>query len=132
MAKRPLVLVVDDTDDNRELYMDYLHFAGFTVVGANDGEDAIEKARSLSPCAILMDLTMPGVDGWEATRLLKSDDATRDIPILVVTGHAEAVAKKRALEAGCDVFLSKPALPASVARHVIRLVTARQAFLTAR
>jgi hypothetical protein len=79
LATPPFVLVVDDIADHREMYIEYLRFAGFRVAGAADGASAIDAARTLRPSVILMDLSLPGIDGWEATRILKSDPQTRDI-----------------------------------------------------
>ena len=86
----PLILVVEDFDDAREMYRDSLQFAGLRVETARDGREAIEKARTLQPDLILMDLSLPGIDGWEATRLLKSDPATRRILIVALSAHALA------------------------------------------
>lgn len=119
--KRPLVLVVDDIVDNREMYLEYLRYAGFRVAGAVDGETAVELARTLRPTLILMDLSLPGIDGWEATRTLKSDPVTRDILVVALTGHAEPACEARAMLAGCDLFLAKPSTPQDVADHVARL-----------
>lgn len=126
MRRRALVLVVDDTADNREMYMEYLRFKGFSVIGAVNGAEAIAKARQARPSVILMDLTMPGIDGWEATRILKSDPATRGIRIVALTGHAEPWSRARAMLVGCDLFLPKPMLPADVAAHIIRLLDAAE------
>jgi CheY-like chemotaxis protein len=78
-APKPLILVVEDFDDAREMYRDYLEFSGYRVETARDGREAIDKAQALKPDLILMDLSLPGVDGWEATRLLKSDPVTRHL-----------------------------------------------------
>ncbi len=121
-TRAPFVLVVDDTPDNREMYMEYLRFAGFRVEGAADGESAIEAARSLRPAVILMDLSLPGIDGWEATRILKADPETRDICIIAVTGHADAACRARALLVGCDFFLAKPTTPAELTEHIVRFL----------
>jgi two-component system, cell cycle response regulator DivK len=120
--RRPFVLVVDDMRDNREMYMEYLRFAGFRVAGAADGEAAIEAARTLRPSVILMDLSLPGIDGWEATRVLKADRETRHIHIVAVTGHAEPTCRARAMEVGCDLFIAKPSLPEEIAQHIVRLL----------
>lgn len=119
-VRPPLVLVVDDFVDNREMYVEYLEHLGFRVLQASDGATAIATARAKRPSAIVMDLSLPGTDGWEATRVLKADPATRDIVIVVVTGHAEASSKARATEAGCDAFLTKPCLPADIAAALRR------------
>jgi two-component system, cell cycle response regulator DivK len=115
---RPLVLVVDDNPDNREMYMEYLCFAGFRVVGAENGQSAVELARKRRPSVILMDLSLPGMDGWEATRILKSDPRTRGIHIVAVTGHAEPACHARAMLVGCDLFVAKPSLPEEIAAYV--------------
>jgi two-component system, cell cycle response regulator DivK len=116
--KRPRILVVDDVADNREMYMEYLKFAGFGVMGAVDGATAIEVARSHHPAVIVMDLSMPGIDGCGATRALKADPATRDILIFAVTGHAEASYREEAARAGCDLFLAKPCSPQELVEHI--------------
>ena len=104
----PLILVVDDYDDAREMYRDYLEFAGFRVETARDGREAIEKARALQPDLILMDLSLPVVDGWEATRRLKANAALQHIPIIALTAHAMTGDEAKARAAGCDDYLSKP------------------------
>jgi two-component system cell cycle response regulator DivK len=118
--RRPCILVVDDVADNREMYMEYLKFAGFSVLGAVDGATAIEAARSHHPAVIVMDLSMPGIDGCGATRILKDDPATRDILIFAVTGHAEASYREQATLAGCDLFIPKPCSPRDLVEHVCR------------
>ncbi len=105
------VLVVDDFDDAREMYAEYLEFAGFQVETARNGAEAVEKAQDASPDIILMDLSLPVMDGWEATRLIKQDARTRDIPVMALTGHVLAVSENHAKEAGADEFVAKPCLP---------------------
>jgi CheY-like chemotaxis protein len=108
------VLVVDDYEDNRQMYAELLAFAGFAVVQASNGAEGIAVAQAVLPSLIVMDLSLPVMDGWEATRRLKSDDRTKHIPILAVTGHApEGLAGHSAAveEAGCDGFLAKPCTP---------------------
>ena len=80
--KTPLVLVVDDYEDTRTIYSEYLRFAGFRVIAANDGAEAVAMATELGPDVVVMDLAMPGVNGWTATRMLKSDPRTKDIFVL--------------------------------------------------
>jgi two-component system cell cycle response regulator DivK len=113
-----LVLVVDDFHDNREMYMQYLSFAGYRVAEAVDGEDALAKALSLLPDVIVMDLSLPRLDGWEATRRLKKDPLTRAIPVIALTGHALAGHAEGALGAGCDAFLTKPCVPSELEARV--------------
>jgi two-component system, cell cycle response regulator DivK len=113
-----LVLVVDDFHDNREMYMQYLSFAGYRVAEAVDGEDALAKARSLLPDVIVMDLSLPRLDGWEATRRLKKDPLTQGIPVIALTGHALAGHAEGALGAGCDAFVTKPCVPSELEGRV--------------
>jgi two-component system cell cycle response regulator DivK len=109
--RAPLILVVDDFADNREMYTQFLEFSGFRVAEAQNGHEALEKAFALNPDLIVMDLSLPGLDGWEATRQLKANDHTRRIPVIALTGHALAGHSKGAMEAGCDAFITKPCLP---------------------
>jgi CheY-like chemotaxis protein len=120
----PLVLIVDDFEDIRDAYADFFVFRGYRVAAAADGEQAIEQATALLPDLILMDLSLPGMDGWEATRRLKSDDATRHIPIVALTGHALAGASDGAKKAGCDSFVTKPCLPDDLVVEVRRMLNA--------
>jgi CheY-like chemotaxis protein len=103
-----LILVVDDYADSRELYADYLDYSGFSVEQAATGSEALRKAIAGVPDLILMDLSLPDVDGWEATRRLKADGRTRQIPVLALTAHAMRSHAKSAQEAGCDGFIAKP------------------------
>ncbi len=119
-APDPLVLVVEDFDDAREMYRDYLEFAGFRVETARDGREGIEKARALQPDLILMDLSLPGIDGWEATRLLKAAPETRQIIIIALSAHALATEGERARAAGCDGFIAKPCLPPDLVLEITR------------
>jgi two-component system cell cycle response regulator DivK len=118
----PLILVVDDYQDAREMYAEYLQFSGFRVAEARNGNEAIEQAFALKPDLILMDLSLPGMDGWEATRVLKADDRTRSIPVVALTGHALAGASEGAKKAGCDSFVTKPCLPDDLVVEVRRML----------
>jgi CheY-like chemotaxis protein len=118
----PLVLVVDDFLDAREMYAEYFAFAGFRVAEAANGAEAIQKAFALTPQVILMDLSMPGMDGWEATRRLKADRRTKNIPVIALTGHALAGFPESAKKAGCDAFVTKPCLPDTLVREVRRVL----------
>jgi CheY-like chemotaxis protein len=116
--KEPVrVLVVDDFEDNRLMYAEYLVHVGYSVETAV-GVDAISKARKFCPAVVIMDLSLPRMDGWEATRIMKSDPATKGAHIVAVTGHGEPKYIERAREAGADDFLLKPCLPAVVAEKV--------------
>ncbi|HYT75313.1 MAG TPA: response regulator [Vicinamibacterales bacterium] len=119
---RPLVLVVEDYQDAREMYAAYLQFSGFQVAEAANGIEAVEKTQQLLPDIVLMDLALPRMDGWEATRRLKSDPRTSHIPIVALTGHALAGHAEGAREAGCDAFVTKPCLPDALVAEIKRLL----------
>ena len=121
---QPLILVVDDYQDAREMYAEYLQFSGFRVAEARNGNEAVEQAFALTPDLILMDLSLPGMDGWEATRRQKGDDRTKHIPIVALTGHALAGASEGAKKAGCDSFVTKPCLPDDLVIEVRRMLGA--------
>lgn len=123
----PLVLVVDDVDHGREIFAEYLEYRGFRVATAADGLEALDKAFELLPDVILMDLSLPGIDGWEATRRLKQDDRTRAIPIIALTAHALAAAHDKAREVGCNAVVTKPCLPKDLELEVRRQLDARTA-----
>jgi two-component system cell cycle response regulator DivK len=118
-----LVLVVEDYQDAREMYSAYLQFSGYRVEEATNGMEAIEKAIELTPDIILMDLALPKVDGWEATKRLKSDPRTKHIPIVALTGHALAGFAEGAREAGCDAFVTKPCLPDALVAEIRRMLS---------
>ncbi|HTM02939.1 MAG TPA: response regulator [Vicinamibacterales bacterium] len=120
--RSPLILVVDDYQDAREMYAEYLQFSGFRVAEARNGNEAVDQAFALKPDLILMDLSLPGMDGWEATRRLKADASTRHIPIVALTGHALAGASEGAKKAGCDSFVTKPCLPDDLVVEVRRML----------
>ena len=119
---RSLVLVVEDYQDAREMYAAYLKFSGFDVAEATNGVEAIEKSIELMPDIILMDLALPKMDGWEATRRLKGDDRTKHIPIVALTGHALAGHAEGAKQAGCDSFVTKPCLPDALVAEIQRML----------
>jgi len=127
VTRKPLVLVVDDFADNREMYSEYLSFSGYEVIEARNGKEAIEAAQERLPDIIIMDLSLPVMDGWEATRRLKADDRTRGIPVVALTGHALAGHSKGAKEAGCDSFLAKPCLPDQLVREIRRMLATGKA-----
>jgi CheY-like chemotaxis protein len=114
----PLILVVDDVPDARAMYAVYLTHHGFRVVEATNGVEAIEQAYSHAPDLILMDLGLPHLDGWEATRRIKADPRTQHTPVLAISGHAYADAMTRAETAGVDAFFVKPCLPRDVVAKI--------------
>ena len=121
-TERPRVLLVDDYSDAREMYSEYLRFSGFDVVEAANGVEALQRALDSSPDIILMDLSLPVMDGWEATRRLKQDTRTARIPVVALTGHALSGISEGAKSVGCDAFVTKPCLPEDLVqqiRHVL-------------
>jgi len=126
------VLIVEDNDDARQMYARYLEHCGFAVSEARDGAEALRKAGRDRPQVIVMDLALPCVDGWEATRRLKARSTTRDTPIVALTGHALAGHEKVARSAGCDAFLAKPCLPDELAAEIRRLLKARKTRVSSR
>jgi CheY-like chemotaxis protein len=123
-SERPRVLVVDDYPDAREMYSEYLQYSGFDVIEAGNGVEALERAADSAPDIILMDLSLPVMDGWEATRRLKADQATADIPIVALTGHALAGILEGARKAGCDAFVTKPCLPEDLVKEIQKVLSA--------
>jgi two-component system cell cycle response regulator DivK len=105
MAK---ILLVEDNEMNRDMLSRRLERKGFSVSMAIDGAEGLDKARSDTPDLILMDMSLPVIDGWEVTRRLKADEATRRIPVIALTAHAMASDEQKAREAGCDDFDTKP------------------------
>lgn len=120
------MLIVEDNEQNRVIYRTILEHYGFHVVEAWDGEAGIRKVREGRPDVVLMDISIPKVDGYEATRILKADPATSAIPIIALTAHALAEDRARALEAGCDAYISKPAEPGHVAATVQQVLAGRR------
>ena len=116
--ERPRVLLVDDYADAREMYSEYLEFSGFDVIEAANGMEALQRAAEESPDIILMDLSLPVMDGWEATRRLKADPRTAAIPVVALTGHALAGISEGAKRAGCDAFVTKPCLPEDLVKEI--------------
>ena len=105
MAK---ILIVEDNEMNRDMLSRRLERKGFTVVMAEDGQKGVDMSKSESPDLILMDLSLPVMDGWQATTNIKSDQDTKDIPIIVLTAHAMAGDREKALDAGADEYDTKP------------------------
>lgn len=125
-AAQTRVLVVEDYPDGRDLYAEYLTYAGYTVEVAKDGEEAVAKALSGMPDVILMDLSLPVMSGFEATRILKADSRTRDIPVMALSGHVIQPSPAKAIAAGCDDFLGKPAMPDEVEGRIRQLLRGRK------
>ena len=104
----PQILLVEDNEMNRDMLSRRLQRRGYEVLTAVDGETGLALIRSDTPALILMDMSLPGIDGWEVTRQLKADPATRAIPVIALTAHAMAGDREQALAAGCDDFDIKP------------------------
>jgi len=102
------ILLVEDNEMNRDMLSRRLQKHGFEVVMAVDGEEGVAKAQTEAPALILMDMSLPGIDGWEATRRLKAAPQTQSIPIIALTAHAMTDDRAKALAAGCDDFDTKP------------------------
>jgi two-component system cell cycle response regulator DivK len=116
------VLLVEDNEDNRIIYRMILEHHGYDVIEAHDGQAGIDLARSGEPDLILMDISLPVMDGWEATRVLKADLSTSTIPIVALTAHALRSDEAKAAEIGFDAFIRKPAEPKLVLEIVQRFV----------
>src|SRR5438067_8797269 len=116
------VLLVEDNEDNRIVYSTILRHFGYSVTEALNGEEGIAKARAEKPDLILMDISIPIIDGWEATQVLKHDPETRQIPIIALTAHALASDREKAMEVGCDGYLAKPCEPRAVVAEVQRFL----------
>jgi CheY-like chemotaxis protein len=122
--RAPLILVVDDYEDNRDMYSQYLQLEGMRVAVAANGNEALSQTAELMPDLIVMDLSLPGIDGWQVTRLIKQDPKLRDILVLVLTGHVLEDAARGARDAGCDGFLTKPCLPDDLCKEIKRMLGA--------
>ena len=120
-----LVLIVDDHYDNRSIYRALLTHLGYDVVEAGDGDEAIEIAQARQPRIILMDMSLPGRDGWSATRALKDDPTTAHIPVIALTAHVSEEYRERAKAAGCDAYIAKPVIPRTVAHTIEQLIGPR-------
>jgi CheY-like chemotaxis protein len=119
---RPLILIVEDQMELRQLYAQQLVISGFDVIEAQDGAEAISHTTAREPDVVLMDLSLPVVDGWEATRRLKSDQRTAHIPVVALTAHDGAGELQRATRAGCDWFVPKPCPPDALIAEVRRVL----------
>lgn len=119
------ILLVDDFEDAREMYTTYLQFEGYEVITASTAVQALELAASEQPDIILMDAGLPGMTGWDAIVELKNDRRTREIPVLMLTGHVLKESQDRAAEAGADGFIPKPCLPDELSREIRHALKSR-------
>ena len=120
--QRPLVLIVEDQSDLRLLYVEHLTTSGFDVIEAVNGAEAIDHTSAQLPDVVLMDLSLPVVDGWEATRRLKGDSRTAHIPVVALTAHDGSGELERATLAGCDWFVPKPCPPHALVIELRRVL----------
>lgn len=123
----PRILLVEDNPDSRTIFRTYLEHVGHEVLEALDGEEAVRRARGESPDVILMDISLPRIDGWEATRRLKADPLTAAIPVIALTVYALRMDRERARDAGFDAYLAKPVEPRRVAEEIARHAGAKRA-----
>ena len=121
-----VVLIVDDSTDARELYATYLNYAGFSVRAVADGQAALAAAVEIQPDVIVMDLSMPNLDGITATQRLRLLPRTRNVPVILLTGFPQKATERGALEAGVDVVLTKPCLPEDLEANVRRVMESRR------
>lgn len=120
------LLLVEDNELNRDMLTRRLERRGFRVLAALDGEAALNVARESNPDLILMDIGLPGMNGWDATRLLKRDPETRQIPVIALTAHALSSDQDEAIAAGCDAFETKPVEIDRLLRTIVRLLSGRE------
>ena len=125
-AEAPLILIGEDSGDLREAYVDWFTFKGFRVESAADGHQTLLKARQLLPQAVVMDVTLPGLDGLEVARRLRGEPETRAIPLIAITGHGGDDMVARTVAAGFDCYLLKPCLPDRLLAEVRRLLDRAQ------
>ena len=116
------ILIVEDNEMNRDMLSRRLKKKGYDVAIAIDGEAGVAAATSETPDLVLMDLSLPVIDGWEATRRLKADPATRDVPVIALTAHAMQGDEEKALDAGCDDYDTKPVNLARLIEKIERLL----------
>ena len=119
---RALILLVEDQQELRQLYAQQLTLSGFDVIEATNGAEAVAHTTSHAPDVVLMDLSLPVMDGWEATRQLKNDDRTAHIPVVALTAHDGSGELQRATRAGCDWFVPKPCPPDALIAEVRRVL----------
>ena len=123
----PLVLIAEDNRDQQDLYATYFQWRGYRVQLVGDGEAAVQSAIAAPPDVIVMDLSMPILDGWDASRRLKAHPRTAHIPIVACTAHAFGPSVERALIAGCDAYVVKPCLPQDLFKEISRVLARRRA-----
>jgi two-component system, cell cycle response regulator DivK len=121
-SPRARILIVDDSKETREIYADYLSYFGYRVEGVSNAREALALARTLRPDVIILDLSLPGIDGYEATRRLRADTETSQARIVMLTGHLLRGSAVTARKAGADAFLTKPCLPEELLATIERVM----------
>ena len=122
----PKILLVEDNENNRDMLRRRLERSGYSVIVAPDGEQGYALARSENPNLIIMDISLPTMDGWEVTQLLKANEATRHIPIIALTAHALVTDREKAFEAGCDDYDTKPVEFGRLSEKIDNLLTVKK------
>jgi len=122
MSKVRTVLLVEDNEDNRIVYTTMLEHFGYRVTQAGDGEAAIREVHQERPDIVIMDISIPGIDGWTVTARLRADPATQDIPIVAVTAHTLPEHRQRARDLGCEGYLTKPCEPRKLLQEIRRII----------
>ena len=122
---KPLILLVEDQVELHEMYAQQLELSGCDVIEAGNGADALTHTAAHCPDVVLMDLSLPILDGWEATRCLKTDERTAHIPVVALTAHDGSGDLQRATRAGCDWFVPKPCPPAALVAEIRRVLARR-------
>jgi len=125
--ERIAILIAEDDSDTRDLYAHYFRSAGLRVETVADGVEACRRTVELMPDLVVMDLSLPDMDGWEATRRLKADQSTAHIPVIACTAHKFGPSVERALVAGCDAYVVKPCLPEDLLATIRRVLSRRTA-----
>jgi CheY-like chemotaxis protein len=123
--QRPVVLLADDATDSRTMYAEFLAAAGFDVLEAENGEEAVAIVRKERPAAVVMDVSLPSIDGIEATAMLRADPVTKSIIVIALSGHGSAT-EERAKAAGVDLYIRKPCLPSALGDRLRELLDARR------
>ncbi|HET9982132.1 MAG TPA: response regulator [Longimicrobiales bacterium] len=123
--KPKTILLVEDNEDNRIVYATVLQHYGYAIIEARNGEEGVRLARERRPDAVLMDISIPIIDGWRATAMLKEDPATMRIPVIALTAHALPEDREKSKAVGCDGYLAKPCEPSKVLAEVRRLTEPR-------
>ncbi len=125
-AKKPVVLVVEDNEDNRELVIKVLSHRGFEVVGVENGREALNRLEEVAPDVILMDINLPGMDGYEVTSRIRATTKFAAVPIIALTAHAMRGDEAKSLAAGCDAYIPKPINVRSLADQITAVIAEKR------